>query len=161
MSTSAGILVFRKTDTGAQFLLAHPGGPLWRRRDKGAWTVPKGLVEPGETTQGGALREFREETGLSLAGPLHPLAPIRLAGGKRVLCWAVEADLDLAGFHSGEFEMEWPPRSGRTACFPEIDQLCYFSTDDALARILPAQAPFVREALQIATGPARGGAAPR
>ena len=151
MPTSAGLLVFRQSGTQPEFLLAHPGGPFWRKRDVGVWSVPKGLLEPGEAPLDAALREFGEETGLSLsgvlAGPLLPLTPIRQAGGKVVLCWAAKADLDLTGFKSGEFEMEWPPRSGRMAQFPEIDQLRYFPADEALAKILPAQAPLIHEVL--------------
>ncbi len=150
MVTSAGILVFRRTGPEPEFLLAHPGGPFWRNRDGGVWSVPKGLLEPGEAPLDAALREFGEETGLRLTGALTPLEPIRQAGGKVVLCWAVEAELDLALFKSGEFEMEWPPRSGRTARFPEIDRLQYFSAVEALARILPGQAPLIQETLKIA-----------
>ena len=153
MATSAGILVFRRTGVEPEFLLGHPGGPFWRKRDAGAWSVPKGLVEPGEVPLDAALREFSEETELSLSGPLTPLEPIRQAGRKVVLCWACEADLDLAEFRPGEFEMEWPPRSGRTARFPEIDRLQYFRAEEALVRILPAQAPLVHEALKIALAP--------
>ena len=150
MATSAGILVFRRTGPEPEFLLAHPGGPFWRKRDAGVWSVPKGLLEPGEAPLNAAVREFGEETGLSLSATLTPLEPIRQAGGKVVLCWMAEADLDLAAFRPGEFEMEWPPRSGRTAEFPEIDRLEYFGVEEALARILPAQAPLIHEALRIA-----------
>ena len=147
--TSAGLLVFRRMRATAEFLLAHPGGPFWRRRDAGAWSVPKGLVEAGEEPLAAALREFGEETGLSLGDtPLRPLSPVRQKGGKLVLCWAVEADLALADFRSNEFEMEWPPRSGRTARFPEIDTLRYFPTEEALTRILPAQAPLIHEVVK-------------
>lgn len=152
MATSAGLLVFRRSRAEAEFLLAHPGGPFWRKRDAGVWSVPKGLLEPGESPLETALREFGEETGLSLAdvaaGSLMPLTPVRQKGGKVVLCWAVEADLDLAGFKSGEFEMEWPPRSGRTARFREVDQLRYFPAEEALTKILPAQAPLIHEVLK-------------
>ena len=150
MATSAGILVFRRTGPEPEFLLAHPGGPFWRKRDAGVWSVPKGLLEPGEAPLNAAVREFGEETGLSLSATLTPLEPIRQAGGKVVRCWTAEADLDLAAFRPGEFEMEWPPRSGRTAEFPEIDRLEYFGVEEALARILPAQAPLIHEALRIA-----------
>ena len=153
MTTSAGILVFRRTGPESEFLLAHPGGPFWRKRDAGVWSVPKGLVEPGEASIDAASREFAEETGLSLSATLAPLAPVRQAGGKVVLCWMCEADLDLAEFRPGEFEMEWPPRSGRTVRFPEIDRLQYFGVEEALARILPAQAPLIHEALKIALAP--------
>jgi predicted NUDIX family NTP pyrophosphohydrolase len=147
MLTSAGILVHRTRNGTAEVLLAHPGGPWWRNRDLGAWSVPKGLVEAGEEPLGAAVREFREETGLTIAGRFRPLTPIRQKGGKQVLCWAVEGDLYISGFAPGEFEMVWPPRSGRITRFPEIDQLRYFTPDEALARILPAQAPLIREAL--------------
>ena len=153
MTTSAGILVFRKTGAEPEFLLAHPGGPFWRKRGAGVWSVPKGLLEAGEAPLDAASREFAEETGLSLSAALAPLAPVRQAGGKVVLCWACEVDLDLAAFRPGEFEMEWPPRSGRTARFPEIDRLQYFGVEEALARILPAQAPLIHEALKIALAP--------
>jgi predicted NUDIX family NTP pyrophosphohydrolase len=147
--TSAGILVFREPRTGPEFLLAHPGGPYWQNRDAGAWTIPKGLLEAGETALEAAIREFQEETGLQLSGAFQPLTPIRQKAGKLVLCWAVQADLDLSGFRSGEFEIEWPPRSGRMATFPEIDQVRYFPTEEALRRILPAQAALIGEALSI------------
>ena len=137
--TSAGLLVYRRRAGRPEVLLGHPGGPLWARKDFGAWMVPKGLVEPGEDPLDAALREFAEETGLT---------PIRQAGGKHVLCWAAEADLDLTAFRPGAFEMEWPPRSGRRASFPEIDRLAYFDGPQALRRILPSQAPLVEEVLQ-------------
>ena len=127
-------------------LLGHPGGPMWTRRDLGAWTIPKGGVEPGETPLAAAIREFTEETGFEIAGPFRELTPIRQRSGKRVLAWAVEADPDLAGFASGVFEMEWPPRSGRRQAYPELDRVAWFGVDDALRRILPAQAPLIVEA---------------
>jgi predicted NUDIX family NTP pyrophosphohydrolase len=148
MAVSAGILVHRTLAGRQEVLLAHPGGPLWRGRDHGSWSIPKGLVEAGEDPLAAAIREFEEETGLQAPGPLRPLSPIRQKGGKQVLCWAVEADLDTGKFAPGQFDMEWPPRSGHTARFPEIDQLRYFAVDEALVRILPAQAPLIRAALQ-------------
>ena len=147
MPVSAGILVHRPGPRGPEVLLAHPGGPLWRKRDAGAWTVPKGLVEEGENPLAAALREFTEETGLSVSGDLRPLTPVRQKSGKLVHCWAVERDLDLTGFTPGDFEMEWPPRSGRRVRFPEIDQLRWFDLPEARVRILPSQLPLILEAV--------------
>ena len=132
--TSAGLLVYRRRGEEAQVLLGQPGGPLWARRDLGAWMIPKGLVEAGEEPLDAALREFAEETGLSPPAISRPLTPLRQAGGKHVVCWAAEGDLDLAAFRPGRFEMEWPPRSGRRASFPEIDRLAYFDGPEALRR---------------------------
>ncbi|HWA63796.1 MAG TPA: NUDIX domain-containing protein [Caulobacteraceae bacterium] len=145
---SAGLLVWRRRDGAPQFLLAHPGGPFWRGRDAGAWMIPKGAIEPGEDALAAALREFAEETGFSVEGPFTALAPIRQHGGKRVRCWLAEADLDLAHLASNTFELEWPPRSGRMASFPEVDRAAWFDPDEAMARILPSQAPLLVEAME-------------
>jgi predicted NUDIX family NTP pyrophosphohydrolase len=150
--TSAGVLVFRRSSPQTEFLLGHPGGPLWARRDEGAWMIPKGLIEPGEEPLAAARREFEEETGLKPPPASHPLAPLRQAGAKTVLCWAAEGDLDLDTFSPGAFEMEWPPRSGRRASFPELDRVAYFSSGEALTRILPSQAPLIHEVLQSLNG---------
>ena len=145
--TSAGVLVFRRTERGLEFLLGHPGGPLWARKDLGAWMIPKGLVEPGEEPLAAARREFEEETGLAAPTALCPLTRVRQAGGKTVLCWAGEADLDLSAFSPGQFEMEWPPRSGKRGAFPEVDRMAYFDTEATLIKILPSQVPLIRETL--------------
>ena len=145
--TSAGILVYRRSGPRTAFLLGHPGGPLWARKDVGAWMVPKGLIEAGEAPIDAARREFEEETGLKSPPITQPLTPLRQPGGKTVLCWAAEGDLDLAVFRPGEFEMEWPPRSGKRAQFPELDRVAYFDGAEALTRILPSQAPLIRETL--------------
>jgi predicted NUDIX family NTP pyrophosphohydrolase len=147
--TSAGVLVYRRREARIEILLGHPGGPLWARKDLGAWMIPKGLIETGEEPLAAALREFEEETGLKPPPISHSLTPLRQAGGKTVLCWAAEGDLDLAAFRPGTFEMEWPPRSGKRAAFPEIDRIAYFDDVEALTRILPSQAPLIREILQI------------
>lgn len=147
MPTSAGILVHRNVGSGVEFLLGHPGGPLWVHRDLGAWTIPKGAVEGGETPFDAALREFTEETGLDVAGDFRELKPIRQASGKHVLCWSVEADLDLERFAPGTFEMVWPPRSDQIKAFPELDRLAYFAEAEALVRILPAQAPLISQVM--------------
>ncbi len=144
---SAGLLVYRRAGS-LQFLLAHPGGPFWTRRDDGAWSIPKGLVDPDEDVLAAARREFREETGLDVQGPFTALTPLRQKSGKTVHAWMVEADPDLDAFTSNLFEMEWPPRSGRRSSFPEIDRIAWFTPDAALAKILPGQAGFIREAVE-------------
>ncbi len=138
---SAGILAFRRTD-GLEVLLAHPGGPYWRNKDLGAWTIPKGVVESGDLLAC-AKREFNEETGLIADGKIIPLEPIRQKSGKTVHAFALEADFDLSGFVSNAFEMEWPPRSGTVQRFPEIDRIAYFDEATARQKILAAQMPFI------------------
>jgi predicted NUDIX family NTP pyrophosphohydrolase len=143
---SAGLLVWRPGPEGPQFLLAHPGGPFWARRDAGVWSIPKGLIDDGEDPLAAARREFAEETGLQVDGDFAALADRRLKSGKTVLCWLIEADLDLAGFRSNTFEMEWPRGSGRLITAPECDRAAYFATDAALAKILGYQRGFIEEA---------------
>jgi predicted NUDIX family NTP pyrophosphohydrolase len=143
---SAAILAYRQRPAGPEFLLVHPGGPFWARRDLGAWSVPKGLIEEDEDELAAAVREFGEEVGIPVSGRFERLTDVRQKGGKRVLCWMVEADLDLAAFRSNTFEMEWPPHSGRTSRFPECDCAEYFSVDRAREKILPAQRGFIEEA---------------
>jgi predicted NUDIX family NTP pyrophosphohydrolase len=140
---SAGLLAYRRRDE-LEFLLAHPGGPFWARKDEGAWTIPKGLVRPDDLLTG-ALREFQEETGLTAHGPFLPLAPVRQKSGKTVHGFAFEADLDLTGFVSNMFEMEWPPRTGQHKQFPEIDRISWFGVDEAMKKIIAYQKPFLIE----------------
>lgn len=130
---------------GVRVLLAHPGGPYWRNKDLGAWSIPKGLAEDGEDLLAAAQREFREETNLPTRPPFLQLTPIKQKGGKRVHCWAFQGVDDLSGFESGLFEMEWPPRSGRMSNFPEIDRVELFSLKEAHQRILAAQTPLLDE----------------
>jgi predicted NUDIX family NTP pyrophosphohydrolase len=144
---SAGLLVFRRTNGGFEFLLVHPGGPFWRNRDEGAWSIPKGLIDEGEDHIAAARREFAEETSLSVNGELQPLTPLRQKSGKWVHAFLVEGDFDLAGFRSNVFAMEWPRRSGRMIEVPEADRAAYFSADEALKKILPGQTGFITEAL--------------
>lgn len=149
---SAGILAFRRK-RGLEVLLAHPGGPYWRHKDAGAWSIPKGAVETGNLLAC-AKREFNEETGLTAAGDFIPLKPIRQKSGKTVHAFALEGDFDLSGFTSNEFEMEWPPRSGRRRSFPEVDRVAYFKLATARRKILPAQRPFIEElARRLRSGP--------
>jgi predicted NUDIX family NTP pyrophosphohydrolase len=149
MAVSAGILVHRTRAGVLEVLLGHPGGPFWAKRDLGSWSVPKGLVNVGETPLAAAVREFHEETALEASGQFRLLTPLRQKGGKIVYCWAVEADLDIRDFTPGEFELEWPPRSGQIRQFPEIDRIQYFDAEEAARRILASQAPLIREALRL------------
>jgi predicted NUDIX family NTP pyrophosphohydrolase len=136
---SAGILVYRKTERGLEVLLAHPGGPIFRNRDLAAWTIPKGEIEPNELPLDAARRELLEETSFSIPGPFLELGTVKLKSGKIIHAWAGEGDLDLTTFRSARFQMEWPPRSGRTAEFPELDQVRYFDLETARTKLNEAQ----------------------
>lgn len=141
---SAGILLWRAHDDVLEVLLGHPGGPFFAKKDAGAWGVLKGEMDPGEEPIEVARREFVEETGHALPeGPAIELGEIHQKGGKLVVAWAVEGDLDPAAATSNTFEMEWPPRSGRTRSFPEIDRVAWFGMAAARTAINPAQAPFL------------------
>jgi predicted NUDIX family NTP pyrophosphohydrolase len=141
---SAGLLAFRRRDE-LEVLLAHPGGPFWAKKDDGAWSIPKGLAEPGADLLATAQREFAEETNLAAAGEFIPLTAVRQKNGKLVHAWAFEADFDLASFASNTFEIEWPPKSGRRRRFPEIDRIAYFTLPVATVKILEYQRPLLRE----------------
>lgn len=140
---SAGLLAYRRHKQW-EFLLAHPGGPYWAKKDDGAWTIPKGLVRPDDLLQG-ARREFREETGFVAEGPFVPLRPVRQKSGKTVHGFAFEGDFDAAAFSSNTFEMEWPPRSGKRQAFPEVDRLEWFDYATAMKKIIAYQQPFLLE----------------
>jgi predicted NUDIX family NTP pyrophosphohydrolase len=135
--------MYRRIGSQLEVLLVHPGGPYWRRRDEGAWSIPKGEMDAGEDAGDAARREFREETGVRLAGPLEPLGEIRQRGGKRVLAFAVEGDVDVQIIKSNTFEMEWPPKSGGKQVFPEIDRAGWFDLPVAQAKILEGQRPLL------------------
>ena len=145
---SAGLVVWRRGDEGPEILLGHPGGPYWRGKDAAAWSIPKGLAEPGEDLLAAARREFQEELGVMVEGELSPLTPCRLPGGKLVHAWLVEADLDLSELRSNLFELEWPPSSGRIQAFPEIDQAAYVPAAAALEKVHKGQRPIILEALK-------------
>jgi predicted NUDIX family NTP pyrophosphohydrolase len=140
---SAGILLFRQRDGETQVLLIKPGGPFWRNKDSGAWMIPKGLVEPGETPAEAALREFHEETGTKLTSVPFPLATVRQSGGKWVEAFAVEGDLDPSTVRSNEFEVEWPPRTGRRQSFPEVAEARWMSLTQARELMLQSQLPLL------------------
>jgi predicted NUDIX family NTP pyrophosphohydrolase len=158
--TSAGILLYRRTPAGLEVLLGHPGGPAFRARDHGHWSVPKGEVEEGELLEAVARREFEEETGHPVPGaPMRSLGETVQKGGKLVIAWAVEGDLDPAEATSNTFEMEWPPGSGIRGTYAEIDRVAWFAPDEARARIKDAQAVFIDrlEVLLDADRPDAGG----
>ena len=141
---SAGLLAFRR-DSVLEVLLAHPGGPFWAKKDDGAWTIPKGLAEPGADLLATAQREFAEETSLAASGPFLALTAVRQKSGKLVHAWAFEANLDLASFASNMFEIEWPPRSGHRRQFPEVDRAAWFDLAAARDKLIAYQGPFLIE----------------
>lgn len=145
---SAGLLLWRRRDESVEFLLAHPGGPYFARRDEGAWTLPKGAVEPGETPLQAAIREFKEETGFDPGdGPFVELGTIKQRSGKVVHGWSFEGDADPRALHSQRFELEWPPRSGRMRSFPEVDRVGFFAPPVARTKMIAAQVPFLDRVL--------------
>lgn len=149
---SAGLLLYRSGEGGIEVLLVHPGGPFWRHKDEGAWSIPKGEIDEGEDELAAARREFSEETGYHPKGKARDLDSVRQPGGKHVHAWAVQDDWDPARLTSNSFEMEWPPHSGRIAAFPEIDNAAWFGLDEARTKILKGQIPFLD---RLAAGPAK------
>jgi predicted NUDIX family NTP pyrophosphohydrolase len=142
---SAGLLVYRRRESVLEVLLVHPGGPFWKNKDAGAWSIPKGEIGVGEDPLAAARREFWEETGHAPSGDFVPLKPVKQRSGKLVHAWAVEADLDPDSFKSNTFEMEWPPKSGKQVEFPEVDRAGYFDLKTAAQKINPAQSAFLTE----------------
>jgi predicted NUDIX family NTP pyrophosphohydrolase len=144
---SAGLLVYRRKAGALEIFLVHPGGPFWAKKDAGAWSIPKGEFAEDEEKLIAARREFREETGLALDGAFVELAPVKQTGGKLVFAWAIEQDLDASAVRSNTFAMEWPPRSGKTKEFPEIDRAAWFAWPVALDKILKGQRPLILQLL--------------
>jgi predicted NUDIX family NTP pyrophosphohydrolase len=142
-SKSAGILAFRVNAKKLEVLLVHPGGPFWRNKDLGAWSIPKGEYGADEAPEAAARREFAEELGVTLEGALQPLGEIRQRGGKRVKAFAVEGDLDTDAIRSNEFPLEWPPGSGRIQLFPEVDRAAWLSLPEAAEKLLASQLAFL------------------
>jgi predicted NUDIX family NTP pyrophosphohydrolase len=140
---SAGILLFRRRPPDLEVMLVHPGGPFWAKKDLGAWSIPKGLADEGEDLLAAAKREFLEETGVTVEGEFLDLGAHKQPGGKIVVAWAHEGDFDPALLKSNTFAIEWPPRSGKTAEFPEVDRAAWYSIDEALEKINNGQKPIV------------------
>ena len=146
---SAGLLLFRRVDDGVEVLVAHPGGPIWARRDSGAWSLPKGAIDDGESALEAAYREFLEETGHEApTGPAIDLGEVRMRSGKVVRGFGVEGDLDPSAITSMLVEVEWPPKTGRVVTVPEIDRVAWVRPGEARRRLNPAQATFVDRLLQ-------------
>jgi predicted NUDIX family NTP pyrophosphohydrolase len=143
--TSAGLLLYRFHNGMLQFLLVHPGGPFWKNKDDGAWTIPKGELTEGEEPVAAAIREFEEELGFKPTGPFIELTPIKQKAGKVVHAWGFEGDCEPSQIKSNTFTMEWPPRSGKQAEFLEVDRAGFFNLEDAKAKINPAQIPLLEE----------------
>lgn len=143
MKQSAGILLFRRVGQEVQFFLVHPGGPFFAKKNTGAWTIPKGEIIPPENPLDAAIREFEEETSVRPASPFIPLDPVMQKGGKQVLCWAAEGNLDPEKVISNTFELEWPPRSGKRVSFPEIDKSGWFTLAEAKQLINERQVPLL------------------
>jgi len=142
---SAGLLMFRRGRGELQVLLVHPGGPFWKNKDLGAWTIPKGEHDAGEEALVAAAREFREETGIEPRGPFIALTPVKQSGGKVVAAWAFEGDGDAGAIRSNTFSLEWPRGSGRFQDFPEVDRAAWFSLDEARRKVLRGQVPLLEE----------------
>jgi predicted NUDIX family NTP pyrophosphohydrolase len=160
---SAGILAGRRGSDGPEFFLVHPGGPFWKNKDDGAWSIPKGEIDPDEEPLSAAQREFAEETGLTIDGAFTPLDPVTVASGKVIEAWAIEHELDASAIASNTFEIEWPPRSGKKQAFPEVDRAAWFPGPLAVQKITPGQVPLLLQLLEKlgATPPAPPPAAPK
>jgi predicted NUDIX family NTP pyrophosphohydrolase len=144
---SAGLLLYRRRSGGIELLLVHPGGPFWRNKDLGAWSIPKGEYAQGEEPLAAAQREFEEETGMRPAGDCIALGELKQRGGKIVTAFALEGDFDPKELRCNSFELEWPPRSGRRQSFPEVDRAQWFSPGEAQRKILPSQSEFITRLL--------------
>jgi predicted NUDIX family NTP pyrophosphohydrolase len=142
---SAGILLFRENKAGLEVFLVHPGGPFWKNKDEGVWSIPKGELNEHEESLPAAIREFFEETGVLLSGEFIPLNPVRLKSGKKVFAWALEKDIDAENILSNNFEIEWPPKSGKMQSFPEVDRGEWFTVAQAKKKINDMQVAFINE----------------
>jgi predicted NUDIX family NTP pyrophosphohydrolase len=148
--------MYRRAGADLEVLLVHPGGPYWRKKDEGSWSIPKGEIADGEDVEVAARREFMEETGAAISGLLDPLGEIRQRGGKRVIAFAVEGDVDLQNIKSNTFEIEWPPKGGRMQSFPEIDRAGWFDLPSARVKILEGQRPLLDRLAELMSQPGTG-----
>jgi predicted NUDIX family NTP pyrophosphohydrolase len=142
---SAGLLLYRKYKNAFEVFLVHPGGPFWKNKDETAWSIPKGEFDENEDPLQAAIREFSEETGITVSGKFIELNAVIQKGGKKVFAWALKKNIDAATIQSNHFEMEWPPRSGNYQSFPEIDRGAWFTIDEARKKINVMQAAFIEE----------------
>lgn len=149
MLKSAGILLYRGKGKEREYFLVHPGGPFWKNKDIGAWSVPKGEFEEGEEPLKAARREFEEETGVSVNGNFIELKPVRQKSGKMVYAWALEGDLDHLIIQSNTIKIEWPPRSGKSIEIPEVDRGGWFNYETAKEKMIPGQVPILEELHQL------------
>lgn len=149
---SAGLLLYRRRAGRLEVFLVHPGGPFWKNKDEGAWSIPKGEYSIGEDPLAAARREFQEETGFAVEGDFIPLTPVTQAGGKVVQAWAVAGDCDPQKIRSNTFTLEWPPKSGKIREFPEVDRAGWFDLDTARKKINKAQAMFLDELEKLLSG---------
>ena len=150
MKRSAGILLYKETDGDLYVFLVHPGGPFWKNKDLGSWSIPKGEFTDDEEPLAAALREFEEETGVVPEGDFRELRPVTLKSGKLILAWAAEGDLDESVIVSNTFDMEWPPGTGKVSSFPEVDRAGWFPVDEALKKVNPAQAELIHQLVRAA-----------
>lgn len=150
---SAGVLLYRRRGGVVEVFLVHPGGPFWARKDRAAWSIPKGEIDPGEDLLAAARREVLEETGLVVEGEPKPLAPLRQPGGKVVHAFALHGDADPAAVRSNNFEMEWPPRSGKLQAFPEVDRAAWLALDLAREKIHKGQVGLLDQLEAMLAGP--------
>jgi len=148
MRTSAGIVLYRRINKKIEIFLVHPGGPFWKAKDKGAWSIPKGEFTEDEDPLTVAKREFNEETGQTVDGNFEQLTPVKQKGGKIVHAWAVEGDADSDNIVSNTFQQEWPYKSGKWITIPEVDKAAWFSAEEAKEKINPAQTAFIEELLE-------------
>lgn len=150
---SAGVLVYKLVDKTVHIFLVHPGGPFWKNKDLGAWSIPKGEFTGDENALDAAIREFKEETGITIAGDFIELNPVKLKSGKVVYAWAIESDIDISQVKCESFiDIEWPPRTGKTLSIPEVDKGEWFDTEEAKKKINPAQAALIDELIKKISG---------